>query len=179
MSSFLISPTNLDYLGFLYRDPITGKWTVPILTFNTNIIDPMRTPDPLNEDPEYRERVIENIYVRLTEKWLYSYASFRSLFKYFHLEKSGAKGTVTLISNPDKVSTQTISEPDGKFIIQYIEKYFATKKFVSKVLKEYISTTHVKWYDIFNNIPTLKDLFVHKLKKQIVNAIYELQNKSK
>ena len=177
--SFILTPPNLDYYGFLYRDPITGKWTVPILTFNTGFVDPLRVADPLNEDPMYREKVIENIYVRLNEKWLYSHSSFRSLYKYFNLEKSGSKGTVSLIADPDKVSEKTVSDADGKFIIQYIEKYFATKKFVSKVLKEYVNTTHVKWYDIFNNTSTLKDLFVHKLKKQIVNTIYELQTKSK
>jgi len=174
--TFLLTPDNLDYLGFLYRDPITAKWTVPILTFNTGFYDPLRIADPLNEDPVYRERVIDNIYLRLTEKWLYSHASFRSLFKYFNLEKSGTKGTVSLINDPDKFSEKTISDTDGKYIIQYIEKYFATKKFVSNILKEYVNTTHVKWYDIFNNTSTLKDLFVHKLKKQIINTIYKLQS---
>jgi len=180
MTSFVITPTNIDYLDSLFRDPITGKWVIPILTFNPMIPNPyFQDIDPLNNDPRYQKRVVDNIYMRLTEKWLYKEPRFRSLLKYFVVEKSGNKGTVSLITNPDKASEAKVNEDDRKHIFKYIEKYFITERFVRKVLKEYVTVTHVKWYDLFNNTDTLKDLFGHKLKKLIIATIYGMQDKPK
>ena len=82
---------------------------------------------------------------------------------------------MTLISDPDNIPKSDNKEEDAKFIFKYIEKYFITRRFVEKVLREYVSTTHIKWYDLFNNSDTLIELFVHKLKKLIVSTIYELK----
>ncbi len=35
MSEFIVTPTNVDLLESLFRNPLTGKWTIPFLTFNT------------------------------------------------------------------------------------------------------------------------------------------------
>lgn len=179
MSTFIMTPTNVDYLESLFRDPVTGKWYIPVLTFDTRIVNPYyREADPLNDDPSYQARVVNHFYTRLTEKWLYKEPMFRSLLKYFQVEKSGNKGTVSLVANEDRLSDiKNFSEEDIMHIFKYIEKYFITERFVKKVLKEYISVTHAKWYDLFNNTDTLKDLFRHKLKKLIISTIYELQTK--
>ena len=34
MSSFLITPTNIDDYDWIFRNPITGKWTIPVMNFN-------------------------------------------------------------------------------------------------------------------------------------------------
>jgi len=89
MSDFIITPTNVEYLDYLFKNPITGKWTIPILTFNTGYINPYyNDTDPLNDDPKYQKRVIEHFYMRLVEKWLYKDTVFRNLIKYFHTEKN-------------------------------------------------------------------------------------------
>lgn len=178
MSEFIITPTNLDLLESVFRNPLTGRWTVPILTFNTKYVNPYYGEvDPLNEDPYYQNRVVEHFYMRLTEKWLYKDPVFRKLLKYFKVDKDGNEGKVSLIDNIDNVEEQDIDSTYRKHIFKYIEKYFITKKFVDKVLRQYVRKTKTKWYDLINNTDIIKDLFAHKLKKLIITTIYELQEK--
>lgn len=181
MSSFIVTPTNVDYIESLFRDPLTGKWFIPFLTFNTGIGNPYYSEaDPLNEDPKYQKRVSKHFLMKLTEKWLYKDPSFKSLLKYFKVEKKGDKGIVSLIDDPDKVSdTAKFSKEDRMYVYKYIEKYFITRRFIEKILRSFVNTTHIKWYDLFNNNDTIKDLFRHKLKKLIVSTIYELQGVTK
>lgn len=176
MSGFVITPTNIDYFENILRDPISGRLTIPFLTFNTNYLNPFYSDlDPLNEDPSYHKSVIDHFYLRLKEKWLYKEPIFRSLLKYFKVEKDGDEGKVSLISDPDKAAENKDNEQYRKYILKYIEKYFITKHLISKILKEYVATTHIKWYDLFHNTSTLKDLFAHKLKKLIISTIYQVQ----
>jgi len=177
MTDFLITPTNVDFIESIFRNQISGRWTIPILTFNTNFSSPYYADaDPLNDDPKYQKSVVDNFYLRLTEKWLYKDPVFRKLLKYFQVEKSGDEGKVSLISDPDKISKSDINEQYRKHIFKYIEKYFITKRFINKILNQYVKTTHIKWYDLFHNTDTIKDLFAHKLKRLIVSTIYELQD---
>lgn len=177
MSEFIITPTNVDFLESIFRNPITGRWTIPILTFNTKYVNPyFGEIDPLNDDPRYQKQVIDNFYTRLTEKWLYKEPIFRSLMKYFNVEKNGEEGQISLISDPDKISEIKTDEKYRNYVFQYIEKYFITKRFIDRILRQYVNTTHIKWYDLFHNTDTLKDLFAHKLKKLIISTIYELQD---
>lgn len=184
MSEFVITPTNVDFLESIFRNPITNKWTIPILTFNTVYSNPFyRDVDPLNNDPRYHESVINYFYTKLTEKWLYRDAAFRQLLKFFKITTEGTKGEVSMIDikDLDKNSYKNISEEElglrnqyKKYIFQYIEKYFITKHLVGKILKQYIRRTHTKWYDLFNNTDIIKDLMSYKLKKLIIATIYEL-----
>lgn len=176
MSEFIITPTNVDLLESLFRNPVTGRWFIPTLTFNTSYINPFFSEiDPLNNSLGYRDDVINNFYLRLKEKWLYKEPIYRSLLKYFTVKENGDKGTVSLIDDPDKASSDNINEKYKKHVYKYIEKYFISKHFVGKILKQYVNTTHIKWYDLFHNTSTLKDLFAHKLKKLIISTIYEIQ----
>ena len=179
MSEFIITPTNVDFLEQVFRNPITGRWTIPILTFNTRYTSPyLGEIDPLNQDPRYHKRVVEHFYFRLTEKWLFKDPAFRKLLKYFKVDKNGEEGTVRLVSSPDLIDkTTTVSDHDRKYIFRYIEQYFITKRFVEKALKKYVRTTKIKWYDLVYNTDIIKDYLAHKLKRLIVSTIYELQDK--
>jgi hypothetical protein len=178
MSEFIITPTNVDFLESIFRNPLTGRWTIPILTFNTGLINPYYGDiDPLNDDPKYQKNVIDHFYIRLTEKWLYKDPIFKSLLKYFKIEKNGDEVRVSLVPNMDSVSRSNVDEKYKKYVYRYIEKVFITKKFVDKVLRQYVKVTHIKWYDLFYNTDTLKDLFAHKLKKLIISTIYELEDR--
>ena len=176
MSQFLLTPTNIDFIESIFRNPYTGRWTIPILTFNTKFVSPFYGEvDPLNEDPNYQRSVIDNFYLRLTEKWLYKDSVFKSLLKYFKVETTGEEGKVALIDNPDKLSDTELNMKYQKYIFDYIEKYFITKRLIRKILKQYVGTSHIKWYDLFHNTDNIKGLFAHKLKKLIISTIYELQ----
>jgi hypothetical protein len=178
MSNFIITPPNPDLINLLVRDPITGLWTMPAITFNIKTINPYYGEiDPLNEDSRYQKRVIDHFYMRLVEKWLYKDPVFRKLLKYFTVEKNGDEIKVNLIPSLDKMSTTAVDKTTRKFIFRYIEKIFITKKFVDKILRQYVSSSRTKWYDLFNNTDMLKELFAHKLKKLIISTIYELQDR--
>jgi len=178
MAQFIITPTNIDYLGSVFRNPLTGKWTIPIFTFNTKITNPFFGEiDPLNEDPTYQREVANYFYTGLKEKWLYKDPAFRKLLKYFVVEENGDEGKVYLVPSMDKVSKSNVKDKYRKHVFKYIEKLFLTKKFVRHVLREFVRKTKTKWYDLFNNKDTLKELFAKKLKKEIVDTIYELENK--
>jgi len=172
-----MTPTNLSDVEDILRDPITGQWTIPRLVLNTAVINPLWDIDPLNDDPNYQRRVVEYYHTKLTEKWLYSAPIYRSLLKYFKATKRGSEVTVELISNPEKESESNITSETEKYVFKFIEKYFITEHFVKKVLKEYVQTTHIKWYDLYFNNSELKDLFRHKLKRVIISTIYELNEK--
>lgn len=176
--SFIMTPTNFDLIDNLFKDIRTGKWIFPVYTFNTGFINPYYGEvDPLNEDPVYQKSVIDNFYLRLKEKWLYKDPNFRKLLKYFVVEENGDNGTITLVSDPDKAAKNDLTEKYRNHVLRYIEKYFVTKKFVKKTLKQYVNSSHIKWYDLFHNIDSVKELLAHKLKKLIISTIYELQER--
>ena len=142
MSDFIMTPTNIDYLETIFRDPITGRWSIPLLTFNLSNRNPFYFDiDPLNDDPNYRRNVVNHFYTRLTEKWLYKAPIFKKLLKYFKVEKNGETGKVSLIDDPDKTVDIKINNEYKNYIFRYIEKVFITKKLVNKILKEYVKTT--------------------------------------
>src|SRR5579872_5579346 len=111
MTTMLITPTNIDDYDWIFKNPITGKWTIPVLEFNPLIVNPFYYEiDPLNVDPQYQNQTIDYFRTKLTEKWLYHNPLFKSLLKYFHVTKKGDKGSVTLITDPEKVSKEKLTE---------------------------------------------------------------------
>ena len=176
MSDFIMTPMNIDLIETILKDPVSGRWSIPVLTFNTAIMNPFFGElDPLNNSPKYRKRVIDSFYLRLKEKWLYSDSMFRSLLKYFIVEEKGNEIDVSLIDDPDK--TNPVNEKYKRHIYKYIEKYFITHHFVKKILKNFVAKNNIKWYDLFHNKDILKDLFLHKLKRLIKSTIYEIQER--
>lgn len=178
MATFFITPTGLDEYDRLVRDPVTQLWILPTMKFNTRLYNPyLGEVDLINENYQYQNSVIDHFYIALTEKWLFKKIMFRKLLKYFKVDKKGDEGKISLITDIDKIKDPEFDEVTSKYIFKYIEKYFISRKFVEKVLREYVNTTHIKWYDLFNNTDTLKELFAHKLKKKIINTIYEAKQK--
>lgn len=176
MTEFVITPTNIDYLDSILRNPVTGRWTIPVISFNVKTNPLFGDIDPLNDDPKYQKKIIDNIHTRLTEKWLYKSPSFRKLLKYFNATKKGDEIKVSIIPNINSLNTSEFDKNTRKYVFRYIEKIFITKKLVNKILRSYVAAKHIKWYDLLHNTDTLKDLFAHKLKKLIVATIYELQD---
>ena len=178
MSEFIMTPTNVDFLESIFKNPITGRWEIPLLTYNLHLTNPFfAEKDPLNEDPNYHKSVVDHFYLRLTEKWLYKDSAFRKLVNYFRIDKNGDKGTVRLIENPEQINNEKFNDTDRKYVFKYIEKYFITKKFVDKAIRQYVKSTHIKWYDLFHNTDILKDYLSHKLKKSIISTIYEVEDR--
>lgn len=176
MVEFILTPTNIDFIAEIQRDPFTNRWVLPVLTFPVVPSPYYSYEDPLNHDRQYQNHVVNHIYTRLSEKWLFKYPMYKSLIKYFVVEKHKDEVNVRPIDNVDNASSDNVKKEDHKYVLKYIDKVFVTKRFVRKVLKEYVGTTRVKWYDLYQNTSTLKDLFAHKLKKLIVSTIYELDS---
>jgi hypothetical protein len=173
MTSFLTTPQIASDIIDIIIDPLTNRWTIPRLIINTRPQYLFDNIDPLNENKQYHKETSHHFYVKLKEKWLYSVPEYRSLVKYFKTTKSGDKITVELLESVDAKSNVELE--NEKYVFKFIEKYLISEKFVYKILKEYVNTTNIKWYDLYHNSSTLKDLFRHKLKKLIISTIYEIQ----
>lgn len=177
MNNFIVTPTNIDYLESIFKNNVTGRWEIPVMTFNPIILNPFLSEiDPLNEDKRYHERVINYFYTKLTEKWLYKDAGFRKLLKYFNVEKAGENSIITLKRRVEK-DDKSVDEITRKYIFKYIEKYFITERLIRKILTNYVAVTHIKWYDLFSNQDAIKELFAHRLKKLIIQTIEDLNEK--
>jgi hypothetical protein len=171
---FSLTPTYIDMLGPIYRNPKTGYWMVPVLTFEEGFIPFYIERDVLNEDPNYHKNVVRYFYLQLTEKWLYHDPIFFELTKYFRLDKEDGKIRVSLVTDPNRLSPQA-SQTERNYVLKYIEKFFVTKKLVEHVLRKYVARHHVKWYDLFYNKDRIKREIAHKLQKIIVQTIQDLQ----
>lgn len=173
MTEFTLTPTNIEFIADIYRNPLTNRWMLPTLTFQ----QPSQyypQADPLNDDPRYRKHVVDHIYTRLSEKWLFKHPIYNSLLKYFTVERSGEEIKVKPVSTIEQAKSSNVSKADRRYVLRYIDRVFVTRRFVRRILKEYVGTTHIKWYDLYHNTNTLKDLFAHKLKKLIISTIYDL-----
>lgn len=173
--TFFQTPSNIDLVDQLFRDPVTGLWHVPVWTFK--IGEQQQPVDYVNQDPKYQERVIKHVYTRLVEKWLYGSVEFRKLLKYFDAKKTKGECEVKMISDPDKTTSSKIDSEMRKCVYSYIEKVFINKRFVEKTLRRYVKATRIKWYDLFYSSSQLKELFAHKIEKQILDCLYDMQKK--
>lgn len=179
MFDLLLTPTNPSFLPYLMKDPITNRWVMPTYVFNVNYPNPYYSEiDPLQTDPKYHKKIISNIYTRLCEKWLYNDTEFKKLLRYFKvdIDDNQAKITLLLPADPENIPVQKYDEIYNNHVFKYIEKYFITKGFVDKTLRQYIASSGTKWYDIFYNIDTIKELLAKKLKKLIIKTIYEVKD---
>lgn len=168
----------VDLLPNTFIDPLTGDLIIPVLNYDRNIMNPFSYRlELIDNDPVYKMKVIDHVYTRLTEKWLYQDPDFKKLIKYFQVEHSGDKGTVTLIKNMNAISTKSFSPTEEKYILSYIEKYFITNKMVSKVLSSYVSQHRINWYDIFTSSDGVKYAIYKKLKKLIIATITHVSEK--
>ena len=177
MANFILTPTNITYYDQIIRDPITGRWTIPVFKFNT--FQPIiPRPDPLNENKNYQEHVIDNIYFSLREKWLYKSSFFRKLLKYFNVDKKDKEIQVHLIDNPNKTNQDKIDEKSRKYIYRYIENVFLTRKMVEKSLKKYVKSHDTKWYNLIYEKDELKKYLSDKLEHLIQKTIYKIYDKN-
>ena len=174
MAEFIVTPTQFDYIKTIIRNPNTGFYSLPELSFN--ISNPYwKLNDPVNDDPKYQKTVVKHFYTRLVEKWLYRDPEFRQLTKYFVATRKDDNVKVSLVNNIDNLSNTNIDPVEIKYILKYVEKVFVTRKLVESSLRQYVRLTNIKWYDLFNASDILKELFAHKLKKLIISTIIDYQ----
>ena len=175
MSRFFETPTYVNSIQELVWDPVTKKWYIPKLVIHVH--DNARSKLSLiNNDPEYRNKVLEYFYTKLTEKWLYSEAMYEKLLKYFKATRIGDKVEIELMPhNFERTDADKAAQEEYKFFIfKYIDNHFATRKFVKDVLEDFIYTTGANWYDLYHNNQAVKQLFAKKLKKVIKQTRLEL-----
>lgn len=179
MFDLLLTPTNPSFLPYLMKDPITNQWVMPTYVFNVKYPNPFFSEvDPLQTDPKYQKKIIDNIYTRLCEKWLYNDSEFKKLLRYFKVDIDSDQAKITLLipTDPENTPIETFDPKYNNHVFKYIEKYFITIGFVDKTLRQYISSSNTKWYDIFYNIDTIKEILATKLKKLIISTIYEVRD---
>jgi hypothetical protein len=178
MSSLILTPTSIDYLDYVVKDYVTGKLYFPTLTFNTMYNAPFYVErDPLNNDSSYHRDIIATFYLRLVDKWLYNDREFEKLCRFFSVDVNDKEGKVELNKKVDKETE--IDEKHKKYVLRYIEKYFISRKFVEKVIRQYVKKTNIKWYDLLSNSILVREYIAHKLKKLIIHTIEAINEREK
>ena len=175
MADLLALPSTMSDFDNMFIDQETGKLKLPRL-----IVSLLETPmyyQDLNKSADVQRRITKYFHTKAQDKWLYNDASYESLLKYFVVTKSNKEITVDLIKSMKDATEKKWTDDERKYIFQFIEKYFLTKKFVYKVLRDYVKATNVNWYDLYTNSHVIKSHIRHKLKSKIEKVIYELQRR--
>ena len=179
MTSFILSPSNIQDYEWIFFNPVEDTFISPVLSFDLEISNPYAFEiDPLNNDVRYQNRTIDFFHITLTEKWLHKKSFYESLLKYFNVGRNASKIEVSLIEDPSKPSDPSAFKADDyKFVLKFIEKYFITRRFVEKSLKSYIHKYRSRWYDLYANGDSIKKFMRHKLKKTIIKTIHSINKK--
>lgn len=173
----ILTPTNISSLQHIIYDQLLGTLSPPVYTYNIQLYNPFYGEmKPLNTDPKYQKRMVDYYYTKLTEKWLYRDSAFKKLLPYFNLKIDGTSGKVSLVENIDKLNNENIDEKNRKYIFRYIERVFVNKRFVDKVIRQYVKRTDTNWYDLVRNNEAIKKLLAHKLKKLIIHLIDKIND---
>lgn len=166
MTELVFTPTEIE-ISDIYVHPITLKKFIPVMNFDITIPSPfIYQREPLNYDSRYIDSVIDHLYFRLKEKWLYKSSQFKDLLKYFVVTESNGKGRVRVRTNQPLMAPEDYSKY-RKYILRYIEKYFLSKKLVKKTLEKYVKRNRVNWFDLVNHSDLLKLVFAKQLKNVI------------
>lgn len=131
----------------------------------------------LNYDMDTHKRAVDYIYTKMVEKWLYNRIEFESLLKYFTVKKTDDKYRVELIDDIEKAKLNKLEKDEKKAILYFIERYYISKKFIYKCLKEYIRKYHINWYDFYTNSSNIREFVRHELKRKIKKSIYDISKK--
>ena len=174
MAQIYYTPTNIDYIRDVIYDPMLRTYTIPIMSYDTTSNFP--NSDPVNEDPLYQKRVINNLFLRFREKWLYKDPEFRILLKYFNFERSNGKIRISIINNINDKNTKLPDDKTRKYIFRYIENVFVTKKFFEKSIRQFVKITNLKWYNLFDASDIIKAMLARKMKRLIVTTIFDIQD---
>jgi len=172
MNHFAYTPTFVDELGNVTRDPIVSKWQIRPILFNVTTFP--QTYHPLDSDRSYQKRVIKDVYFRLTNKWLANSSIFQPLLAYFRVEHDGDDRRVSVINDIGDKSTGNVSPEDRKYVYQYIARVFISKKLVDRAVRRTVEKYNMHWYDILVNSRHVKKQayrYLHKLIRKTVENL--------
>jgi hypothetical protein len=164
------------YYTDLYGNLTTndGTYIIPITDFSIEFDNPYYNYNPTNG---YIKNVVEHIYFRLINFWLYEYRSYDRLLKYFDVNVSNGKGEISLVKTLADAKDSEIKDKYKKYILQHIENNYVNKKFVKTILTKYVKKKMIQWYDLILNEKVLIKLFYKKLKRKIEKLILGVEKK--
>jgi hypothetical protein len=123
--------------------------------------------EDLNYNSELRHRMTDFYYRKAVDHWLHD--GFSDLLKYFRVKGD----RVDIVDRPEDAKERELSDKERDAIIEFMQKYLLTKKFITKTLEKFIAKTVTNWYDLKQYKSYVKDMIRHELKKKIKDAIYE------
>jgi len=176
MYSFVTSPSFYSNNIEPIYDAITNTYRFPQTSYTVSSI----IKNDLGEtDYRMQDRMINFYYAKLIDKWLYNSSNFSKLAKYFNVSRSGDAINVELINNREAVNKtyRSLKRDEFKRIFNYIEKFIASRDFVTKVLKKYVTHANVSWYNLPYNSDNIKNLILHALKKKIIKLVRKIEKK--
>ena len=151
----LYSPVVLSsepYPGSPLKQTINMTYSRPLVSLYTD----------LNSDPDTQKRMVRYLHLKALDDWLQGDLS--DILNYFKVYN----GKVDVIKskseyNPNNKDSQDVINKK----IDFIEKYFLTKRYMVKLVTEFINKTGFQWVDI----PKHKFFFKQLLKDEMMKMI--------
>lgn len=162
-SPLLVTSTEEDripYSPYPYITSVNLDYTKPSVGVFEN----------LNADPRIRKRIVKFFYYKILDNWLMD--DLVDILNFFTI-KDGKVDLIDNISQYEPLGSYNESEEIKEKKIDFIEDFFLTKSFVSRVLDEYVNNTKTNWYELPKNSYFIKDIIAKKLTNRIKRALSE------
>lgn len=125
----------------------------------------------LNTDP-YAIAQIVNYFHKLTlDKWLFG--ELIDIINYFKIDGKGNVDIITSMKSYESKAYKKYSVSDMEKIVDFIEKYFLSKRVIKKVLAKYVAESGTEWVKLPRNKYFIRQLVSNKIMKLIKQAFVE------
>lgn len=155
--SILYSPTSVLSPDSPIRGVINvNDYSRPVMGFYNS----------LNDDPEFKSKIIKHYYYKLLDKWIPMMMT--DIFGYMQIKDN----KVVVVQNVSDYKPST--SDDMKVIekkIDFIEEKIVSKKNMYKYLSDFIKRYHIEWVDIPKYEKYMKKELHHALKKRFKQVI--------
>jgi len=122
---------------------------------------PINYPD-LNNDIVIQKKIINKIWNKLKNEWIYNYTKIFSYIK-------GSKGNYNFVSSLKEVENNKFSTNDIDEKINWFLSEFYTKSSLFSTIEKFRSNTNLDLWDIEKDETLLKDFIYHQLKRKLLN----------
>jgi hypothetical protein len=120
----------------------------------------------LNTDRDVVEKIVNYIYFKFLDKWLYH--DLKHILKYL----VEVNGKITIIRNKKDIkSNKTNSSKLAERKTDYIEKHVFSKKDMYKLLYKLVHEYNVNWYDLPQKTDLVQTVLQSKLKKILKRSL--------
>lgn len=178
----ILSPTSeISLVSPLLVTTITSTEQIPHTILPTSININYTKPTisiykNLNADPRVHQRLVKYFYYKALDKWLYE--DLIDILNYLKI-RNGKVDIINSMKEYDPLAVDKESDDDIRKKIDFIEKFFLSKRLMARIIHEYVKHTGTNWVDLPKNEYFIRQIVGNKLTRRIKRAIAEREQLSK